>query len=86
MKVGEYARTLIAEAKKDHGVDCRFVEKRLVGIGYKYTFGMWTDIEGENRMYIHFVITDETFAVAKDGVIEAAIKDKFDELLAEFVS
>jgi hypothetical protein len=85
MKVGEYARVLIAEAKENHNIDSRFVEKRLVGIGYKYTFGMWTDEDGANRKYVSFVITDESLAMAKDGAIEAAIKGKFDELIGEFL-
>ncbi len=86
MKVGEYIRTLINELKETRGIDAQFGEKRMPGVGYKYTIGVWTDELASNRMYKTFILTDETFATAKDSVIEYAIKSKFDELVEEFVA
>ena len=86
MKIGAYIRTLIAELKETRGIDAQFMEKRMPGIGYKYTLGVWSDELAANRKYKTFILTDETLATAKDGVIESAIKAKFDELVEEFVS
>jgi len=86
MKVGEYIRTLIAQLKEERGIDATFMEKRLVGVGYKYTLGVWSDETGANRIYTNFVLSDETFVMATDEQIESAIKKKFDELVEEFVS
>jgi hypothetical protein len=86
MKVGEYIRTLIAQLKEERGIDATFMEKRLVGVGYKYTIGVWSDETGANRQYSTFVLSDETFVNAEDAAIESAIKNKFDALVEEFVS
>jgi len=86
MKIGEYIRTLIADLKETRGIDARFGEKRMPGVGYKYTIGVWSDELAANRKYKTFVLTDETIATKTDEVIMSAIKAKFDELVEEFVS
>ncbi|MFA5306010.1 MAG: hypothetical protein WC365_01035 [Candidatus Babeliales bacterium] len=83
MKVGEYMRTLIKSVKEERGIDLDFQEKRVIGIGYKYYLKAWTDPDAPK--YLRFIISDESFATYKEGVLEGYIKSKVDELIGEFL-
>jgi len=86
MKVGQYLRALLAEAKENHGIDGSFEEARYIGVGYQYYIYLWTDDEKSNRKRRGFSLTDEFLREKSADEIEKQIRPIFDELVEEFLS